>query len=128
MLERIKIILNHYQLSPSGFADNLGVPRSSISHLLSGRNKPSLDFVMKLVRKYPEVNLYWLLHGEGTFPVDPATTLPSSVTPLFDAQEKVEKPSSSKNAKEPKPDQGKEVVKVVLFYKDGTFQSYDPEK
>ena len=78
MLERIKIILNHYQLSPSGFADGLGVPRSSISHLLSGRNKPSLDFVMKLVRKYPEVNLYWLLHGEGTFPADPALPLAGS--------------------------------------------------
>ncbi len=128
MLDRIKIILNHYQLSPSGFADSLGIPRSSISHLLSGRNKPSLDFVMKLVRNYPEVNFYWLLYDEGTFPANPTVTLPSSSTTLFDSQEKVEKSLSPKNEKGPKPNLRKEIVKVVLFYKDNTFQSYDPEK
>lgn len=66
--ERLEQILSHYELNASAFADTIGVQRSSISHLLSGRNKPSLDFVLKVVREFPEVNLYWLLNGKGNFP------------------------------------------------------------
>ena len=42
--------------------------RSSLSHLLSGRNKPSLDFILKIIEEFPEVDLYWILNGKGTFP------------------------------------------------------------
>ena len=66
--ERLEQILSHYEMTASAFADAIGVQRSSISHLLSGRNKPSLDFVLKVVREFPEVNLYWLLNGKGVFP------------------------------------------------------------
>ena len=48
MIERLKLILDYYNLSASSFADKIDVPRSSISHLLSGRNKPSLDFIIKV--------------------------------------------------------------------------------
>src|SRR5210317_2151913 len=65
---RLRKIMEYHQLSASAFADAIGVQRSSISHLLSGRNKPSLDFVLKVVREFPEVNLYWLLNGKGNFP------------------------------------------------------------
>ena len=75
ILERLKTILSHFNLTPSSFADATGVPRSSISHLLSGRNKPSLDFILKLVHEFPEVDLYWLLFGKGVFP-------PSKETPI----------------------------------------------
>ena len=66
--DRLKKIITHYQLTASLFADKVGVQRSSISHILSGRNKPSLDFVMKVLNTYPEVELYWLLNGKGHFP------------------------------------------------------------
>ena len=65
---RLELILKHYGLSASVFAEKISVQRSSISHVLSGRNKPSLDFVLKIISSFPEVELYWLLNGKGTFP------------------------------------------------------------
>ena len=67
-IKRLQIIIDYYQLSAATLADKIDVQRSSISHLLSGRNKPSLDFVLKLIKQFPEINLYWLLNGLGNFP------------------------------------------------------------
>ncbi|WP_417353421.1 helix-turn-helix domain-containing protein [Flavobacterium alkalisoli] len=67
-IKRLETILDYYSISASVFADQIGVQRSGLSHLLSGRNKPSLDFVMRITDNYPEVDLYWLLHGKGSFP------------------------------------------------------------
>ena len=67
-IEKIEQILNYYNLSASLFAEKIGVQRSSLSHLLSGRNKPSLDFVIKIVEEFPEVDLYWFLFNQGSFP------------------------------------------------------------
>ena len=50
------------------FADKIGVQRSSISHILSGRNKPSLDFILKVTNEFTDVDIYWLLNGKGSFP------------------------------------------------------------
>ena len=67
-IDKIEQILNYYNLSASLFAEKIGVQRSSLSHLLSGRNKPSLDFVIKIVEEFPEVDLYWFLFNQGNFP------------------------------------------------------------
>ena len=67
-VRRLEKVMNYYGLSASAFADKIGVQRSTISHLLTGRNKPSLEFVLKVVKSFPEVNLYWLLNGKGSFP------------------------------------------------------------
>lgn len=67
-IKRLEILLDYYSLSASIFADKLGVQRSGLSHLMSGRNKPSLDFVMKIVENFPEVDINWLLNGTGNFP------------------------------------------------------------
>ena len=61
---RLKIILENHQLTASLFADKIGVQRSSISHILSGRNKPSLDFVLKVTKAFSDVDIYWLLNGK----------------------------------------------------------------
>jgi predicted transcriptional regulator len=61
--KRLQNVIDYYDETASGFAEKIGVQRSSISHVLSGRNKPSLDFVMKVLQAYPEVELYWLLNG-----------------------------------------------------------------
>ena len=66
--KRLEIILDYYTLNASSFADKIGVQRSSLSHLLSGRNKPSLDFIFKILEVFPDVDLYWILNGKGTFP------------------------------------------------------------
>ena len=73
-IKRLEIILEFYGLSASVFADKMGVQRSGLSHLMSGRNKPSLDFVMKIIENFPDVDFYWLLNGEGTFPKSEITT------------------------------------------------------
>ncbi|ESU27160.1 XRE family transcriptional regulator [Flavobacterium limnosediminis JC2902] len=67
-VKRLEKILDYYGLSASGFADKIGVQRSSLSHLLSGRNKPSLDFILKIIQEFPDVDLYWILNGRGDFP------------------------------------------------------------
>jgi len=65
MKGRIEHILQHYGVSSAQFADSIGVQRSSISHIISGRNKPSFDFIQKILLKYPEINAEWLLTGQG---------------------------------------------------------------
>ncbi len=64
--ERIKSILDKYQLSASGLADIIGVQRSAISHILSQRNRPSLEMVARILEKFPNVDADWLLTGKGT--------------------------------------------------------------
>jgi len=65
MEERLKLFLAMEGLSPSQFADKLGVQRSGVSHLLSGRNKPSFEFISKMLATYPRLNPDWLIMGTG---------------------------------------------------------------
>lgn len=66
--ERIEFIINSYGLTSSQFADKTGIPRASVSHILSGRNKPSLEVLQKVAAVFPEVDLQWLMLGVGTEP------------------------------------------------------------
>src|SRR5208283_3071756 len=65
MTDRILSIIKYLHLTPSDFAEEIGVQRSSISHLISGRNKPSLEFIQKILAKFPEINPEWILTGNG---------------------------------------------------------------
>jgi transcriptional regulator with XRE-family HTH domain len=65
MTDRISLLIKAKNLSAAQFADEIGVQRSSISHLMSGRNKPSLDLIQKTLQKFPEVSSEWLLFGKG---------------------------------------------------------------
>ena len=65
---RLKKILDYYGLSASAFAEIITVQRSSISHILSGRNKPSLEFITKVLHAFPDIDLAWILSGSGEFP------------------------------------------------------------
>ncbi len=108
-VNRLEKILTYYNLSASSFADNIGVQRSSISHLLTGRNKPSLEFVMKVVTTYPEVNLYWLLNGKGTFPVKKESRAPTASPPPIQ-----------------KPLKDRTMQKIIILYTDGSFETFEP--
>lgn len=144
-IKRLEFIMEHYGLSASSFADKVSVQRSSISHLLSGRNKPSLDFVMKILDVFPELNLYWFLNGSGTYlkneivenptikiEIDPTPqvadgskndpTLFSEIDVLKAQQEKTVVTSRIPEEKIEK----KKIERIVIFYSDGSFQSYDP--
>ena len=120
-IARIQKIMNYYSLTASALADQLGVLRSSISHLLSERNKPSLDFVLKIVNKYPEIDLYWLLYGNGTFPKEevqnPKESIPNEI--IF--------PPSLEEKSYVKQEvlEEKEIQKIVFFYKDKTFDIFE---
>ena len=123
-LKRLELVIQYYDLSASAMADKIGVQRSSISHLLTGRNKPSLEFVLKIVHAFPEVNLYWLLQGEGNFPSnkkeEQATQLPTPEKPKVKEIPLPPVPRLDNN----KSALNKTVERIVLFYSDGSFSSY----
>lgn len=116
--ERLKIVMDHYGLTATAMADSIEVQRSSISHLLSGRNKPSLDFVLKVLEEYPEVELYWLLNGKGTFP-----KVEKIETPTLFPKDSTSFPPGSDLSKNQTED---EIEKIIVFYKNGTFKNYKP--
>ena len=135
-IARLQKIMNYYEINASTLADSLGVLRSSISHLLSERNKPSLDFVLKITEKYPEIDLYWLLYGKGSFPKEepreePKEKLPpKKVTPIappeipFPPIEPPQEKPIEKNV--PLKDiPKKEVQKIIFFYKDNSFEIFE---
>jgi len=64
--ERIQLLIEKHKLTASSFADRVGIQRSGLSHLFSGRNKPSLDLVMKIIEAFPDTQVEWLLWGKGT--------------------------------------------------------------
>lgn len=65
MIDRIKQLIEFLQLSPSVFADTIGISRSGLTHLLTGRNQPSLDVARKILAKFPEISTEWLIMGMG---------------------------------------------------------------
>ena len=119
--KRLEKILDHYEVSATSFADSVDVNRSTISHLLSGRNKPSLDFVLKVVRHYPEVNLYWLLNGKGSFPARLDDKKPESQD--LPDQSTTHQPDRADQVPQ-RDDTVKTIERIVIFYSDGTFKSF----
>ena len=65
MITRIQQLIEEKKMTATQFSDEVGVQRSSLSHVLSGRNNPSLDFMLKIKNRFPEIRLDWLLLGEG---------------------------------------------------------------
>ncbi|WP_264550949.1 helix-turn-helix domain-containing protein [Flavobacterium sp. N2038] len=151
-VKRLENILDYYGLNASSFADKIGVQRSSMSHLLSGRNKPSLDFVMKILDVFPEVDLYWILNGKGSFPKPENESLifnpeasssdtknlssstsfnenfagPDLFSQINEEPEKLPiKKIEQNKSSNLNPEEG-EIEKIIFFYKDGTFKVYTP--
>lgn len=77
--ERIELLMKCYDLSPSQFAERTGIQRASVSHIISGRNKPSLEVMLKVYDAFPGVDMKWLMTGVGEEPVRQAV---SEVTPV----------------------------------------------
>lgn len=91
MVDRINLILKAKNLTSRQFAEEIGIQPSGMSHILSGRNRPSLDFVMKVINRYPEIDIKWLILGEGeminSYSVagSPVHSSPVSSSPVFSA-------------------------------------------
>jgi len=97
MLDRIRTLLTTRQLSPTQFADTIGVSRPIVSHILSGRNKPSLEVVQKIVGAFPDLSLRWLLNGEGPMlaarsPAEPLSAPSRGRSAAAEAQRPAEAP------------------------------------
>lgn len=143
MKDRLQRILQEKQLTSARLADRIEVQRSSISHILSGRNKPSMDFMEKILSTFPEISGDWLITGRGAMYKDGRGSAPSEeakwVTPsnnrqgLFDTDETMEAPvnKSVENrsavnqereyAPVPPPKPAKVVKRVVIYYDDNSY-------
>ena len=65
MVDRIKQVMEYEQMSPTAFADKININRSSLTHIFSGRNQPSLDVAKKILTAFPEISTEWLIMGMG---------------------------------------------------------------
>ena len=96
---RIKKWIKNKGLKASSFADLIGVNRATVSHILSGRNKPSVNFIDKMVRSFPDLNANWLVVGDG----------------FMRKSDNVKEVLKLKNIK-----------KIVVFYDDNSFEELKP--
>ena len=145
MNKRLQQFLAAENISQAQFAETLGVARASVSHILSGRNKPGFDFLESMIRHYPALNFEWLLTGRGRMyesakpaseaPARPVSPLPAEPEDsLFgepgNRQETVEEASFQPQisyaddlvSKAQSFSNKKNISKIVVFYSDGTFQ------
>ena len=144
MKERILAVMEHEGLTPSKFAEAIGIQRSAMSHIISGRNNPSLDVLIKIFERFTYVDSDWLLFGKGTMMREHVLTepnlftntpiIPSNVqdSPEYRKEIRVETPVNT--TKQPVIEQivcqdkpSRNVSKIMIFYSDNTFETFTPE-
>jgi transcriptional regulator with XRE-family HTH domain len=136
MKERIIEFLKAENKSSAQFAEEIGVQPSGISHIISGRNKPSLDFILKMLEKYHFLSTDWLLFGKGAMYKEPEMqklfdesidlsdkVIENEVNTRFDAG----KENSEKNKESQIVKTSAVVKKIVWFFSDSSFKEYFPE-
>jgi transcriptional regulator with XRE-family HTH domain len=135
ILERIKLILDKEGISPSELADSLGIGRPLLSHIFSGRNKPSLQVVLKILETYPAYSANWLLTGKEAANDFKKTPLKIEVqdNPKTDFVENTIVNKSESQPELPKTKNAKTLPKeqpevVLLMFEDKTFESYKLRK
>lgn len=148
MDSRLQQFLNAENMTQSELADRIGVARASVSHILAGRNKPSIEMIQKLSESFPALNLDWFINGNGKmYKSDSSSvysvqsTAPSQERSLFDIESEersVQSQVSNPTASTPKASttykelqqcrNQRNVVRVLVFFDDGTFQelNYKP--
>ena len=113
IISRIQHIMKSNELSSAQFAEKLGVQRSGISHILSGRNKPSLDLISKIHFKFDSVSIQWLLFGYENN---------RSESIVYESAKKVKK---NKIDSQSYP---KNTEKIIILYDDKSFIEFYPKK
>ena len=122
MKERLVQLMSHLDLTAARFADEIGVQRSGISHILSGRNQPGYDFILKTLLKFPDIDSDWLLTGRGNM----LKTEKNIINPVKSIEPVRDDVITTK--KSPKVTNVNYIEKVIILHKDGTFDHYDPAK
>jgi transcriptional regulator with XRE-family HTH domain len=145
MKDRLLEFLRAENKSSAQLADEIGVQASGISHILSGRNNPSLDFVLKMLEKYQFLSTEWLLFGKGSMYKDPKMQTLFETMPERNSENDIkqikneflnrETGSESSQNNVYKPDESlsysktvPEVVKIVWFYDNNSFEEYIPRR
>ena len=113
ILNRIQEVMKNNELSSSQFAERLGVQRSGISHILSGRNKPSLEFISKIHFKFDSVSIQWLLFGDET---------------IKNTSKLLETDNEDNNIKFNSQFSEKKTEKIIILYDDKSFIEFYPKK
>jgi transcriptional regulator with XRE-family HTH domain len=146
--DRIKQIMEKEHMMAGNFADSIGVQQSTLSHVINGRNRPSLDVVRKIHQRYNYVNLEWLLHGTGEM-MGKTDYSGHNPLPLFGQNQENEDvgPEDFKNRKpapvetpisDPKPAVIQEIkyierpprkiTEIRIFFDDNTYETFKGEK
>jgi transcriptional regulator with XRE-family HTH domain len=145
MKERILEFLKQENKSSAQFAEEIGVQASGISHILSGRNNPSLDFVMKMLEKYKFLSTDWLLFGKGSMYKEPKMqslfdNIPETHNDLSEMHIKntpgrneielqdVMKKSETNDILNSLKKQNEQIVKIVWFFDDNSFDEFYPRR
>lgn len=145
MRDRILKIMEREGLTPSKFAESIGIQRSAMSHIISGRNNPSLDVLLKILERFTYVDSDWLLFGKGEMLREQMSTEPNLFTNTLENRTNVQvvaenrkemgvetpvniqkQPVVEKVICQEKP--SKNVSKIMIFYSDNTFDTFVPEK
>lgn len=145
MQNRLHKLLDSEQLTPAKFAEILGVQRSAISHILTGRNNPSFDLISKIILKFPALNSDWLITGKGNmyktlvqgslfdFDIPKKDEISDKVTPIkpaeqtlvTDVKNTIEIPKNNPDTSVKKMESASRMVKrIVVFYTDNTFEEF----
>lgn len=116
---KIAQLIEEKGYSYSGFAEAIGVQRTIISHILSGRNRPSLDIVQRILRTFPELDGEALVLGEETA----ARKMGDEPPPKYGAKGEDEPTGKESDGKSP----NKRIERVVICYDDGSFAAYEAD-
>lgn len=148
MKDRIKLIMEKENLTPAKFADRLQINRAIISHILNGRNNPSLDVVIKILSEMNYINTEWLINGTGNMYKQGFGGVAASGEPdLFNqiapdttkVPETMEKPKeigfkqadnnyqlSENKSVEPVRTNDRKITQIIIYYNDNTFEIFGP--
>ena len=148
--DRIKMLMEKENMTSGAFAESIGIQQSTLSHILNGRNKPSLDVIMKVHQKYSSIDLEWLLYGNGNLNEQSQKSISVDFLPsLFDenaintsnvsAEREYRKEMPLRepdyNTKEPVKQEVKyierpprKITEIRIFFDDNTYETFRGEK
>ncbi len=125
METRLKQLIKQQRMNSAQFASEIGIAASSLHHIVSGRNNPSLEVIQKILKRFPNINAEWLINGNGK----PYNT-EISQGELFELENNYDN-NQEKESFEQKQlniqniSSKKEIEKIIIFYKDKSFDIYN---
>ena len=126
-ISRLNEIMVNNNLNSATFAEQIGVQRSSVSHVMSKRNKPSLDFILKIVNSFEEVTLDWLLFDNNLKPSSSSKSDNKFVNSKIDSDLKKSLNVLTNKQSPMEIKTNSDVVQIIQIYKDGSFLTFSPK-